>query len=86
MNYADGVFMPGGQDWPNPREVSNLLFQQNGVINDNGLLVLNLIIDFIRDEYTSGNGQGFNARGYIDTIANNFIIAKNYAYFVRLYD
>jgi hypothetical protein len=26
--------MPGGQDWPNPREVSNLLFQQNGVIND----------------------------------------------------
>jgi hypothetical protein len=34
VNYADGVFMPGGHDWPNPREISNLIFDQNGLIND----------------------------------------------------
>ncbi|RMG84533.1 MAG: hypothetical protein D6714_07720, partial [Bacteroidetes bacterium] len=32
--YADGVMMPGGADRPNPREVSNMLFQQDDLLDD----------------------------------------------------
>ena len=34
VDYADGVFMPGGQNRPNPRAVSNALFQQDALHND----------------------------------------------------
>jgi len=32
--YADGISAPGGVDRPNPREVSNVIFAQDGLIND----------------------------------------------------
>lgn len=34
LTYADSISAPTGTDRPNPREVSNALFSQNGLIND----------------------------------------------------
>ena len=34
LGFADGYSSPGGVDRPNPREVSNSLFSQTGVLND----------------------------------------------------
>ena len=32
--YADSIAVPAGADRPNPREISNIIFSQSGVIND----------------------------------------------------
>lgn len=32
--YADGVYLPGGANRPNPRQISNMLFMQNQLVND----------------------------------------------------
>lgn len=32
--YADGVYLPGGANRPNPRLISNILFMQNTEVND----------------------------------------------------
>lgn len=34
VGYADGISAPGGVDRPNPRDVSNSLFAQDGLLND----------------------------------------------------
>lgn len=34
MGYADGIAAPGGTDRPNPREISNRIFSQEGLLND----------------------------------------------------
>lgn len=34
MGYADGISAPGGTDRPNPREISNRIFEQNFMIHD----------------------------------------------------
>lgn len=34
VGYADGISTIGGTDWPNPRDVSNLLFEQPGLVPD----------------------------------------------------
>ncbi|MFQ5446882.1 MAG: peroxidase family protein, partial [Saprospiraceae bacterium] len=35
IGYADGISAPTGPDWPNPRFVSNALFAQSTLVNDN---------------------------------------------------
>ncbi|MFZ2899582.1 MAG: peroxidase family protein [Saprospiraceae bacterium] len=32
--FADGVYLPGGANRPNPRQISNMLFMQNQVVDD----------------------------------------------------
>ncbi len=34
VGYADGISAPGGVDRPSPREISNAIFAQDGLIND----------------------------------------------------
>ncbi|MEL7119876.1 MAG: peroxidase family protein [Bacteroidota bacterium] len=34
VGYADGISTPGGDNRPNPRELSNLIFSQDGLLND----------------------------------------------------
>lgn len=34
VGYTDGMVRPGGENRPNPREVSNTIFAQSGLIND----------------------------------------------------
>ncbi len=35
IGFADGISAPAGPDWPNPRYISNSLFAQSTLVNDN---------------------------------------------------